>query len=110
MGETPSGWASTMTVMLLTAGVQFLILGVLGEYVGRAFLSANGKPQGVVREARGPAAREARGPAAREAHGPAAREARGPAAREASGPAMREAPPGRAASVQGGGAAGSPGA
>jgi undecaprenyl-phosphate 4-deoxy-4-formamido-L-arabinose transferase len=50
MGETPSGWASTMTVMLLVAGVQFLILGVLGEYVGRAFLSANGKPQGVVRE------------------------------------------------------------
>jgi undecaprenyl-phosphate 4-deoxy-4-formamido-L-arabinose transferase len=27
-----------------------MILGVLGEYVGRAFLSANGKPQGVVRE------------------------------------------------------------
>ncbi len=50
MGETPSGWASTMTIMLLIAGVQFLILGVLGEYVGRAFLSANGKPQGVVRE------------------------------------------------------------
>ena len=55
-GETPSGWASTMTVILLTAGVQFLILGVLGEYVGRAFLSANGKPQGVVREVLGPAA------------------------------------------------------
>ncbi|MFL1461249.1 glycosyltransferase family 2 protein [Roseococcus sp. DSY-14] len=47
--ETPSGWASTMTVMLLIAGVQFLILGVMGEYLGRAFLSANGKPQGVVR-------------------------------------------------------------
>jgi undecaprenyl-phosphate 4-deoxy-4-formamido-L-arabinose transferase len=47
-----------MTVTLLIAGVQFLILGVLGEYVGRAFLSANGKPQGVVREARGPAVRE----------------------------------------------------
>ncbi|MDO9708221.1 glycosyltransferase family 2 protein [Paracraurococcus lichenis] len=47
---TPSGWASSMTTMLLIAGVQFLILGVLGEYVGRAFLSANGKPQGVVRE------------------------------------------------------------
>ncbi|MDP3417318.1 glycosyltransferase family 2 protein [Falsiroseomonas sp.] len=49
-GETPSGWASMMTVTLLVAGVQFLILGVLGEYVGRAFLSANGKPQGVVRD------------------------------------------------------------
>ena len=55
-GEPPSGWASSMTVNLLTAGVQFLILGVLGEYVGRAFLSANGKPQGVVREVIGPAA------------------------------------------------------
>jgi undecaprenyl-phosphate 4-deoxy-4-formamido-L-arabinose transferase len=58
IGVTPSGWASMMTVTLLIAGVQFLILGVLGEYVGRAFLSANGKPQGVVREARGPAVRD----------------------------------------------------
>ncbi|MFN7000162.1 MAG: glycosyltransferase family 2 protein [Elioraea tepidiphila] len=49
-GQTPSGWASLMTVMLLIAGVQFTILGVLGEYVGRAFLSANGKPQGIVRD------------------------------------------------------------
>lgn len=48
--ETPSGWASLMTVTLLIAGVQFLVLGVMGEYVGRAFMSANGKPQGVVRE------------------------------------------------------------
>lgn len=57
--KTPSGWASVMTVTLLLAGVQFLILGVLGEYVGRAFLSANGKPQGVVREmVAGRAARE----------------------------------------------------
>ena len=49
-GDTPSGWASVMTVILLVAGVQFLILGVMGEYLGRAFLSANGKPQGVIRE------------------------------------------------------------
>lgn len=53
-GHTPSGWASLMTVTLLIAGVQFLILGVLGEYVGRAFMSANGKPQGVVREVLAP--------------------------------------------------------
>ena len=55
-GSTPSGWASVMTVILLLSSVQFLILGVLGEYVGRAFLSANGKPQGVVRQVIGPAA------------------------------------------------------
>jgi undecaprenyl-phosphate 4-deoxy-4-formamido-L-arabinose transferase len=47
--QTPSGWASTMTVLLLVSGVQSMILGVLGEYVGRTFLSANGKPQGTVR-------------------------------------------------------------
>jgi undecaprenyl-phosphate 4-deoxy-4-formamido-L-arabinose transferase len=45
----PSGWASTMTVILLLSGVQFLVLGVMGEYIGRTFLSANGKPQGTVR-------------------------------------------------------------
>jgi glycosyltransferase involved in cell wall biosynthesis len=49
MRNTPSGWASTMIVILLVAGVQSMILGVLGEYVGRTFLSANGKPQGTVR-------------------------------------------------------------
>jgi undecaprenyl-phosphate 4-deoxy-4-formamido-L-arabinose transferase len=47
--DTPSGWASTMVVLLLVSGVQSMILGVLGEYVGRTFLSANGKPQGTVR-------------------------------------------------------------
>ncbi|WP_191085008.1 glycosyltransferase family 2 protein [Roseococcus microcysteis] len=47
---TPSGWASMMVLILLVSGAQFMMLGLLGEYVGRAFLSANGKPQGVVRE------------------------------------------------------------
>jgi undecaprenyl-phosphate 4-deoxy-4-formamido-L-arabinose transferase len=47
--NTPSGYAATMTVILLVSGVQAMILGVVGEYVGRTFLSANGKPQGTVR-------------------------------------------------------------
>jgi undecaprenyl-phosphate 4-deoxy-4-formamido-L-arabinose transferase len=38
-----------MTVILLLSGVQSMILGILGEYVGRTFLSANGKPQATVR-------------------------------------------------------------
>ena len=46
---TPSGYASTMVVILLVGGVQSMILGILGEYVGRTFLTANGKPQGTVR-------------------------------------------------------------
>jgi undecaprenyl-phosphate 4-deoxy-4-formamido-L-arabinose transferase len=47
--QTPTGWASTMVVLLLVGGVQSMILGILGEYVGRTFLTANGKPQGAVR-------------------------------------------------------------
>jgi undecaprenyl-phosphate 4-deoxy-4-formamido-L-arabinose transferase len=47
--HTPSGWASTMTAILLVSGVQSMILGTLGEYVGRTFLTANAKPQATVR-------------------------------------------------------------
>ena len=46
-GTTP-GWASLMVVVLLISGVQLIILGVVGEYLGRVFLTANGKPQSVV--------------------------------------------------------------
>ncbi|HET7879890.1 MAG TPA: glycosyltransferase family 2 protein [Acetobacteraceae bacterium] len=56
--DTPSGWASTMVVLLLVGGIQSMILGILGEYVGRTFLSANGKPQGTVRSVQRNAAAE----------------------------------------------------
>ena len=46
---TPSGWASIMVMLLVIGGVQSLMAGIIGEYVGRAFLSANGKPQAAVR-------------------------------------------------------------
>jgi len=48
-GETPPGWASIMASSLLLGGVQFVMLGVVGEYVGRLFLTVNGKPQSIVR-------------------------------------------------------------
>jgi len=49
-GEQPQGWASTMVVILLVSGVQFVILGILGEYLGRTFMTGNRRPQGIVRE------------------------------------------------------------
>ena len=48
-GRTPEGWASIMVVLLMMGGLQFVLLGVLGEYVGRALLTAGGKPQAVIR-------------------------------------------------------------
>ncbi len=60
--QTPPGWASLMAAILLLSGVQLLILGIVGEYLGRVYLTANRKPQSIVRWiARGdPAATPAR--------------------------------------------------
>jgi len=51
MGSTPRGWGSIMAAVLLLSGVQLMILGIAGEYLGRLFLTANRKPQFIVREA-----------------------------------------------------------
>jgi hypothetical protein len=41
-----------MAAVLLLSGVQLLILGIIGEYLGRLYLTANRKPQSVVKEVR----------------------------------------------------------
>ena len=48
----PPGWASLMAAVLLLSGVQLLILGIIGEYLGRLYLTANYRPQSVVKEVR----------------------------------------------------------
>lgn len=45
----PPGWASLFAAVLLLSGVQLTILGIVGEYLGRLYLTTNGKPQSVVR-------------------------------------------------------------
>lgn len=49
-GGTPQGYASLMAAVLLLAGVQLIMLGLVGEYLGRLFLTINKKPQFVVRD------------------------------------------------------------
>jgi glycosyltransferase involved in cell wall biosynthesis len=46
----PPGWASLMAAVLLLSGVQLMILGIIGEYLGRLYLTANQRPQSVVKE------------------------------------------------------------
>ncbi len=50
LSSTPPGWASLMFAVLFLSGVQLLILGIVGEYLGRLYLTANRKPQSVTRE------------------------------------------------------------
>jgi hypothetical protein len=63
--RTPSGWASLMVAVLLLSGIQLILIGVVGEYLGRVFLTANRKPQYLVRELVRPE------PALSQAHTPA---------------------------------------
>jgi undecaprenyl-phosphate 4-deoxy-4-formamido-L-arabinose transferase len=47
---TPAGWASIMSVVLLFSGAQLIVLGVMGEYLGRIHLTNNRKPQFIIRD------------------------------------------------------------
>jgi hypothetical protein len=38
-----------MAAVLLLSGVQLVILGIVGEYLGRLYLTANKKPQSIVK-------------------------------------------------------------
>jgi undecaprenyl-phosphate 4-deoxy-4-formamido-L-arabinose transferase len=44
------GWGSLMSALLLFSGVQLALLGVIGEYLGRTFITINQRPQSVVRD------------------------------------------------------------
>jgi undecaprenyl-phosphate 4-deoxy-4-formamido-L-arabinose transferase len=44
------GWGSLMAALMVFGGAQLVLLGIIGEYIGRMFLSVNQRPQAVVRE------------------------------------------------------------
>lgn len=50
---TPSilaGYSSIISVLLFIGGVMMFMLGILGEYVGRIYISINNSPQYVIKE------------------------------------------------------------
>ncbi len=47
--DLPVGYPTLLIVVLLFAGIQLLSLGMIGEYVGRIFLSQSRKPQYTIR-------------------------------------------------------------
>ncbi len=48
--EITIGWSSLMCVIMLLFGFAFLILGIIGEYIGKLILNINKTPQYVIRE------------------------------------------------------------
>jgi len=50
---TVPGWASVITVTSFLGGVQLMVLGVVGEYVARAYIETKQRPLYIVRSAVG---------------------------------------------------------
>ena len=48
--EVPVGYTSMLATLLFVSGMIMLLLGLIGEYVGRIYISINQSPQYVVRE------------------------------------------------------------
>jgi undecaprenyl-phosphate 4-deoxy-4-formamido-L-arabinose transferase len=51
VGRGPQyGFGWLMSAFLIFSGIQLVMLGLIGEYLGRMFLTINQRPQAVVRE------------------------------------------------------------
>jgi dolichol-phosphate mannosyltransferase len=61
-GLAPGAWVSVTMAIVALFGVQFLFIGILGEYIGRIFEEAKGRPIYIVRQTIG---FESAGPPAR---------------------------------------------
>jgi dolichol-phosphate mannosyltransferase len=49
-GQTVNGWTSLTLIILMVSAVQFILMGVLGEYVGRLYMEAKKRPLFIVQE------------------------------------------------------------
>lgn len=48
--DMPVGYAFLIIIISIFSGVQLIAIGMIGEYLGRVFLSQNKKPQYVIRK------------------------------------------------------------
>lgn len=48
--DVPMGYSSMMAAMLIIGGIIMIILGLIGEYIGRIYICLNNSPQYVIRE------------------------------------------------------------
>ena len=49
-GQTTEGWTSIIAAVLLTQGIVLMILGIMGEYIGRIYSELQNRPNYIVQE------------------------------------------------------------
>ena len=47
--ETEVGWTSLVVLITMLFGIQFIFMGVIGEYIGKQYLDQNGTPQWTIK-------------------------------------------------------------
>lgn len=48
--ESPGNNTGLITIFLITGGIQTLLIGIIGEYLGRLFLESKGRPLYIIRD------------------------------------------------------------
>lgn len=49
-GDPVSGWPSLVCIILMTSGVQFFCMGIIGQYLAKAYMEVKGRPIYLVKE------------------------------------------------------------
>lgn len=45
-----SGWTSTLVAILFVGGIQMVMIGILGEYIGKLFIESKKRPNYIIKE------------------------------------------------------------
>lgn len=49
-GDPVSGWASTACIILMTSGVQFFCIGIVGQYLSKTYMEVKKRPIYIIKE------------------------------------------------------------
>lgn len=49
-GDPVSGWASTVSIILMIGGLQLFCLGIIGKYIGNIYLETKHRPNYIIKE------------------------------------------------------------
>ncbi|MDO5292503.1 MAG: glycosyltransferase family 2 protein [bacterium] len=50
LGNSISGWASTVCIVCFMGGIQLVCLGILGEYIGKIYMEVKARPRYIISE------------------------------------------------------------
>jgi polyisoprenyl-phosphate glycosyltransferase len=49
-GDVVTGWTSTIIIIVMIGGIQLIMMGIIGIYLGKMFYEVKRRPSYIVRE------------------------------------------------------------